>query len=270
MQPALQTSPSGGIPADLRKKARDAVAGADMGPDDWRGLVGGLLKFLSEEADEDEHAEDANETKKKTDVTATDSALLLALDKDSVRSFDRDGRMHIAEANICKACVSPYRGSEIPDWEKLGLDPDRIYRLLRDPEALEKATPTLNGVQLLRKHIPVNADDHQPWDVVGSLGTTAKWESPYIKNGLSIWSTDDIEGVKSGQKRELSPGYHYRAVMEPGDFEGETFEGRMVDIFFNHVAIVEDGRQGPDIVVGDSADEILWAILETELLALIR
>ena len=43
----------------LRKKAQDAAAGTvDMTPEDWRGLVGGLLKFLAEEAEEPEHAGD--------------------------------------------------------------------------------------------------------------------------------------------------------------------------------------------------------------------
>ncbi len=204
------------------------------------------------------------------DLEATmggDSALRLALDRDSVREFDRDGRMHIAEANVCKACVSPYRGGEIPDWEKMGLEQDRIYKLLRDPDELEKAAPTLNGVQLLRKHIPVSADDHQPWDVVGAVGTTARWDAPFIKNGLSIWSGPDIEGVKSGEKRELSPGYHYKAVMGPGTFDGEAYDGKMTDIVFNHVAIVTDGRQGSDVIIGDSADDVLWTIIERELLA---
>ena len=206
-------------------------------------------------------------------LVATDSALTLALDKDSVRTMDRDGRMHVAETNICKACVSPYRGDEIPGWDEdththaLGLDPDKIYKLLRDPEELEKATPTLNGVQLLKKHNPVDAKDHKPYDTVGSVGTTAKYEHPYVRNGLTVWSGDDIGGIESKDKHELSPGYHYRPDMTPGKYDGEPYDGVMRDIHFNHVALVENGRQGPDVVVGDSAGELMWAIIENALLA---
>jgi hypothetical protein len=54
--------------------------------------------------------------------------------------------------------------------------------------------------------------------------------------------------------------------MEPGKFEGESYDGRMTDIRFNHLAVVENGRQ-PDIMIGDTADKIYWAILAEVLLA---
>lgn len=195
----------------------------------------------------------------------TGRSFVLALDRESVRRFDKDGRLHIAETNICKACVSPYKGSEIPRWEELGLDPDRIYQLLRPPEELEKATPTSNGIQLLRKHIPVSAEDHQPWDVAGAIGTSARWEAPFVKNALTVWPALDIEGVESETKVELSPGYWYEPVMESGTFEGQSFDGRMTKIIFNHVTLVETGRQGGDIVVADSLDGLAWHALERAL-----
>jgi len=251
----LTTMPNAGLPAGMRKRAKDALARAnDMTPEEWSGLVGGLLEFFSEEADEPEHKE-----------FASDSGLRLALDRASVRSFDKDGRLHVAETNVCKACVSPYKGDEIPEWEALGLDPEKVYMMLRPPDELEKAMPTINGVPLLRNHIPVDADDHQPYEIAGSIGTSAKWEAPFIKNALSIWPQKDIDGIESKKKAELSPGYHYVAVMEPGEFEGDAYDGKMTDIVFNHVAIVEEGRQGPEVMVGDDANEILWNALERAL-----
>jgi len=49
----------------------------------------------------------------------------LAYDK-SLRSIDADGHMRVEESRISKATVNPYRGSEIPNWEALGLTADRI------------------------------------------------------------------------------------------------------------------------------------------------
>lgn len=238
----------------VEQTLRDRVGvGQDMAPEDWSALRDGFTKWTIEEEAEPEHASDH----------------ALALDRDSVRQKDIDGRLHVSVANICKACVSPYRGWEIPNYEDLGLDHDKVYNLFRPAEELEKGTPTLNGVQLLRKHIPVSADDHQPWDVVGAIGTTAKFEDPYVRNGLTIWPTADINDVESGAKRQLSPGYKYTAVMEPGTFEGESYDGKMTDIVFNHVAIVETGRQGTDVVVGDAVmDAVMWDRIESEILSL--
>jgi hypothetical protein len=199
---------------------------------------------------------------------ATDSALRLALDRESVRTKDRDGRLRVARTHISKANVCPYKGSEIPGYEELGLEPNRIYQLLRDPEELAKGAHTLNGVPLLRKHIPVSADDHQPDDVVGSLGTDAEFDGEYLDNSIFVNTREAIDGIESGKKRELSAGYHYTPDMTPGNFRGKAFDGVMRDIVFNHVALVEDGRVGPDVVVGDSTENLPMKTTRIAALAL--
>ena len=55
------------------------------------------------------------------------------------RRYDADGRLHILRTPISKATVNPYYGREIPDADKLGLEPERVYYLLRDPGELAKA-----------------------------------------------------------------------------------------------------------------------------------
>ena len=177
----------------------------------------------------------------------------LALDRASVRSYDADGRLHVAAANISKAAVNGYRGREIPDFEALGLDPDREYQLLRDPAELAKAARTFNNLPLLSRHVPVDARDHQPNLVVGSTGTDARFTAPYLTNSLVVWTADAIAGIESGAKRELSSAYRYRPIMEAGTYESQRHDGRMVDIVGNHVALVATGRIGSDVVVGDAA-----------------
>jgi hypothetical protein len=86
----------------------------------------------------------------------------LAFDRASVRTYDRDGRLHVEVTNISKAAVNPYIGREIPDWKALGLNPDGVYKLLRDPDELAKAAPTFNNIPVLSRHKPVTADDHNP------------------------------------------------------------------------------------------------------------
>lgn len=221
--------------------------GEDMEPDDWKGLRDGFLKWMIEEEQEEEH----------DDLTATDSALRLALDRDSVREKSPEGHLHVALTNIAKATVNPYRGSEIPDAEALGLDPDKVYYLLRPPEELAKAAATFNGKPLLRKHKPTSADKHAKDETIGATGTDAVFEDPYLKNSLVVWTQNDIDDVESDLKKELSPGYRYRAEMTPGEFRGMRYDGVMRDLVGNHVALVKDGRQGPDVVVGDSKENLM-------------
>lgn len=177
----------------------------------------------------------------------------LAFDRATVRRIDVDGRMHVEISNISKATVNPYRGSEIPDWETLGLDANRIYFLLRDPQELEKAAPTFNNIPLLSKHIPVSAAEPQKEFVVGATGSNASYQAPYLKNSLVVWDAVAIALIESEEQKELSSAYRYRADMTAGVYEGVAHDGVMRDIRGNHVALVEVGRAGPDVVVGDSS-----------------
>ncbi|MDG4874183.1 DUF2213 domain-containing protein [Mesorhizobium sp. WSM4935] len=181
----------------------------------------------------------------------------LAMDRNSVRSFDQDGHLRVEMTPISKANVCPYYGREIPDFEALGLDPDRIYRLYRDADELAKAAPTFVGKPLLLKHIPVSAKEHPREAVVGALGDAVEFHAPYLMAPLSIWDGAAIALIESDRQKELSSSYRYRADMTPGTLAGESYDGVMRDISGNHVALVEEGRAGPDVVVGDSKMEII-------------
>jgi hypothetical protein len=169
----------------------------------------------------------------------------------SVRTYDVDGRLHVASANISKANVCGYIGREIPDYQSLGLDADRTYQLFRDPEELAKAADSFNGVPLLSKHVPVSADDHQPDLVVGAVSNPV-FEAPYLTASLVVWSRDAIDAIEDGSQRELSSAYRYTCDLTPGTFDGVRYAGVMRNLTANHICLVTEGRVGPDAVIGDS------------------
>ena len=189
-----------------------------------------------------------------------DNTLTLALDRSSVRTRDVDGRLHVATSPITKANVCGYRGSEIPGSEALGLDPDKVYQLLRDPEELRLAVSTFDGLPILSRHVPLTAADHRRDVVVGSTGSAAMFRDPYLTNSLVIWDAAAIRAIETGEARELSAGYRYVADMTPGRFRGERYQGVMRSIRGNHVALVSAGRAGDDVVVMDSKSppNALW------------
>lgn len=185
----------------------------------------------------------------KSATTAKDR-LSIAQDR-SLRSYDQDGRLHVESSNISKATVNPYYGSEIPNYQQLGLEPKKVYYLLRDPEELEKAAPTFNNLPLLSKHIPVSADEPQKEVIAGTTGSDTVFEDGYLKCSLAVWDAEAIAGIESGEQVELSSAYHYTADMTAGEFEGRHYDGVMRDIVGNHVALVDVGRAGRDVVVSD-------------------
>lgn len=176
----------------------------------------------------------------------------LAFDRGSVRQYDKVGRLQVARSNISKANVCGYYGREIPKAEALGLDPNRLYQLYRDPDELRKAVSTFNNIPILCIHTPDYPGDPPRQYRVGTTHSCAEFDGTYLSNGLSIWDNSAIAGIETDEQRELSSSYGYRADMTSGRTpDGEAFDGVMRDIVGNHVALVGDGRAGPDVLVFD-------------------
>lgn len=184
---------------------------------------------------------------------------LLALDeaivKESVRKRDKNGYLHVGVSNLTCDQVAPYYGREIPHWEDQKLDPERIYYGWRNAEELEKALPTFNGVPLLIKHKFDSAKKPNTELRVGTVGTSAKWEAPFITNALSVWNEDAIKAIEDGSLRDLSCGYTYEPDFTAGTTpDGIAYDFVMRNIACNHVALVQNGR-ATDCFVGDSLPE---------------
>ena len=193
----------------------------------------------------------------------------IALDRASVRTTDSDGHMHVASSIISAAAVNEYLGAEIPDFEKLGLDANRRYKLYRDPAELEKGAPSLHGKPLLIIHRPQSADDHDREVVVGSVSNPV-WDDPRLKGELAIWDGEAIDGINSGEQKSLSAGYQYVPVMTSGTTPvGEAYDGVMTNIEFNHVALVTEPRVA-GAMVGDSAISTLTETFQMSKVLLTR
>ena len=176
----------------------------------------------------------------------------LALDRSSVRTVDENGYMHVKNSHITKATVNPYYGREIPGWREEGLDPDKVYYGLRDPEELRKSVPTWAGLPLHIEHHIDSAEDPQKLTRVGTVGTEIHWNEPYIDAPLTIWDQTAIDGIEDGSFRELSCAYRYDPDFTPGTWNGKRYDFVMRNIRGNHVALVEEGRAGSDVLVADA------------------
>lgn len=170
---------------------------------------------------------------------------------DSARDIDENGFLHVSGSNITKAMVNPYHGREIPHWEELGLDPEGVYYGLRDPEELKKSLDTWEGLPLHLEHHTDTARNPAKMTRVGAVGK-AVWAGPYVEAPLTIWDRNAIDMVESGEFKELSCAYQYEPDFTPGTYEGIGYDFIMRNIRGNHVALVDKGRAGPDVVVADS------------------
>lgn len=222
----------------------------------WRWGNHGKVYPTKEEAEEQERAAYAN-------GYTGDRAL--AFDEGSRRRIDENGYLHVTQTHLTKEQVAPYYGREIPGWEALELDPDRVYYGYRSGEELEKAKDTFNGMPLLIIHKQDSAHSPLKEERVGSIGTTPVWSPPYLDNALSVTDQSAIDAINDESLKEISCGYFFEPDFTPGEFNGIPYDFVMRNLRGNHVALVKEGRAGPEVSVHDGMPSQLKKVQSMQL-----
>lgn len=169
-----------------------------------------------------------------------------------MKQVDHNDFWYIKDNPLSKAGVFPYLGKQINSE----LEPDKIYQVYRPAEEL-LSEATINSFKLL----PI-VDDHTmlgtdpgmvPAEEKGVHGTSGS--DVYGKDGklygdLKIYSETLKDEIEAG-KKELSMGYFCDYELTPGTFDGQHYDAVQRNIRGNHIALVEEGRMGPDVRVMD-------------------
>lgn len=187
----------------------------------------------------------------------TDAIERVALDAESKRTYDDNGFLHVSISPLTRVQVAPYHGSEIPGWQSLGLDPERVYKGYRSAEELSKpeTIESVNGIPIQLMHHMDYADAPAKATRVGSTGTDAAFHDPYLTNSLHIQDKKAIDRINDGSMRELSLAYRYKPIFTAGvSPDGEKYDFLMTDISANHLALVDEGRAGHEVLVYDSKE----------------
>lgn len=148
--------------------------------------------------------------------------------------------MRVKNCILSTAEVNPYRGEEIPGYERLGLKPQTVYELYRDPEELKRSAPTFEGVPLMIKHIAQTASEPRKEYIGGSIHNV-RFEGKHLRGDILVWDGHAIDLIQSEILPDLSCSYRYDPVMSPNT-NGPKSDGVMTNIQGNHVALVDDGR----------------------------
>lgn len=186
----------------------------------------------------------------------------------TVRHIDNNGHLIVDRTCITKAAINPYLGKEIPNWQDLGLDPNKVYMLLRCPTELQRALPTFQGLQLLERHTPVSSEEPEKDSTVGSIGTVVEMDGDNVYSSLRVYDQNAIDLIESEKLNQLSAGYAYTADMTGGEWNGEHYDGVIRNIHGNHVALVERGRIGEDAIIADEMPNEIEEFLMSKKIAL--
>ena len=173
----------------------------------------------------------------------------------SHREYDNNGFLHVRACNLTKEQVAPYYGREIPNYQEAGFDPNKVYYGYRSAEELSRpeTVKSINGIPIQLRHHLDYPEAPAKETRVGQTGTDGVWQAPYLKNSLHILDKAGMDAV-DGECKELSLAYAYRPEFTSGETEdGTHYDFVMRDILAQHLALVESGRAGRDVVVCDSS-----------------
>ena len=136
-------------------------------------------------------------------------------------------------------------------------DADRIFKVYRpgeelaDPECIE----SFRLLPFINEHTMLGSEDEgmtppERKGVEGMIGEDVYYDAPYLRGTLRIVS-ESLKNALAGGKVELSPGYRCVYEMTPGVFNGQRYDAIQRKIRGNHLALVDEGRTGPDVAVLD-------------------
>lgn len=167
----------------------------------------------------------------------------------TARTYDINGWFEVADNPISREGVFPYSGGQIgaPDRGK-------IYQVYRPAEELS-APETLASFRLLpliNDHTMLGAGAAPAEDVGvdGVIGEQVKFADGVLSSNLKIFSNSLAQDIKDG-KTELSCGYRCVYDFTPGVWNGQAYDAVQRQIRGNHLALVDEGRMGPQVAILD-------------------
>lgn len=163
---------------------------------------------------------------------------------------------------ITRAGVFLYSGKAIDGNGSLGLDPQKLYPVLRPYEELLKAAESFNGKPIINDHEMIGTVEELTKPDEKNIGGTiynvrpSQDQEGLIIADMTIFS-DEIQQLVSSGKRELSCGYWCKYRPEVGTYNGQRYEFVQYDLEGNHIALVDNGRMGSGVRVFDAKEKTL-------------
>jgi hypothetical protein len=180
----------------------------------------------------------------------------------TARKKDKNGYIDIENNPIAKVGVYRYLGSSIGRHDKPN-DDFWIYRPAEElaaPDTLQ----SLNLAPLVIGHDTLGDKGMSAEDkgIHGVVSEPIYLEGDTIKAKLRVYSDTFMDMVDKAGVNELSAGMFGDIVytvdgtvdFTAGEYNGQKYDGILKDIYFNHVALVENGRMGREVRVLDESD----------------
>jgi len=165
----------------------------------------------------------------------------------TARVIDNNGFIEIKNNPISRSGIFEYYGSEID-----APNPNKLYRVLRSPEELKKATPLFNNKPVVTGHTMIGNGQTPPEKKgIDGIVNDTFYKDGSVYGTLTLY-TDRIKKFIDSKTRELSMGYWSEYEFKKGTWQGKPFDAIQRIIDGNHLAVLDgEGRMGKTVAVLD-------------------
>lgn len=163
------------------------------------------------------------------------------------------GFMICKDVTLAKPMVKEYYAGELGITD--GFEPTDIINIYTPPDVLFGQSVidgfTASDVAMMHpKGNQLNSDNYKE-HVIGTA-KNVRAESGYLVADLTIKDKWAIEAIEYDDVKQISLGYAAELDMTAGTTEtGQEYHGQWVGMVADHVAVVREGRCGPDCKIGD-------------------
>ena len=171
---------------------------------------------------------------------------------------DARGFLHVDAALTRAPAVFPYHVRQS----------DGSFKLIRefrpaDHVFSEKNLDSVRGAPVTDEHPKVRVTNKNIRKFQAGTGdSNVRRDGDKMLSGLTITDSDLVEQMERGDKREVSLGYDCDLIFEPGVFVDDNgvehpYDAIQTNHETNHIAIVVEGRAGPECAVHMDGSEAL-------------
>lgn len=169
----------------------------------------------------------------------------------TARKTDGNGWYEIRSNPLSKVGVFPYSGSQI------GGEPGKIYQVYRPEEELSNSE-TLDSFKLLPfidDHVMLGSPEKgltpaEQKGIEGVIGEEVYYKDGILYGNIKVFS-ENLADLIEGGKKQLSAGYRCIYEIVSGVWNGIQYDAIQRKIRGNHLALVMEGRMGPEVAVLD-------------------
>ena len=174
------------------------------------------------------------------------------------RTIDGNGWFEVKANPISKAGIFPYSGRQLG---LTGPDADKMFQVLRPPEELgdPACVESFKLIPWIDEHVMLGPNAQEVTDkamaaekkgVQGVIGEEVFFKDGTLFANIKAFSSTLAALIQAG-KRELSAGYRCIYELTGGVWNGQRYDAVQRKIRGNHLALVQEGRMGPDVAVMD-------------------